>query len=167
MADGNGEASHEQGAEQGERDAKGQLLPGHSVGEDTRFGAGESGNPRGRPKTKAITNVLEELLKEDLTDKAGNVKNRTRLLAEKWFQHAFDGKSAYFLEMMNRIEGKIVQALEVDGNIGVEFVARLKEQAKEPGRLFSLMSVLRDAGAIEPTKPNGKPESGNGDAGAA
>lgn len=82
---------------------------------------GQSGNPKGRPRKEVcITSGLKELLLSvpPITDKNGNANKRTgvELVTLAWLQGMLKGNPVLIKEALERIEGKIPQALTgVDG----------------------------------------------------
>lgn len=165
MADGNGHNTdgngHEPAEEAAGRTGDGKFANGNEIGKATQFGPNNSANLSGRPKRKPITDALSELLKGDVTDKDGNVHARLDILVEAWFKYAVTGRAEYMKAILDRIEGKLIQALEIDADIGVEFIAQLRERAKQPGHLSSLMQVLKESHAL-PAEDDTKEHDGNG-----
>jgi hypothetical protein len=78
-------------------------------GEPHRWKKGESGNPAGRPKSKPITAALKAMLDKD-DGKA------IKAVAAKALQMALKGDFRYYKEMMERIEGKVTESIDVTSN---------------------------------------------------
>ncbi len=80
------------------------------------FRPGQSGNPGGRPRRGKFANVLESLAEELVPD---DPKRRTRkkLLADQIFLQAAKGNVQAFAEIVNRVEGKAVQRVDLEQNM--------------------------------------------------
>jgi Family of unknown function (DUF5681) len=84
---------------------------------DTQFQPGQSGNPSGRPRTKPITDRLREALEE--------IGDDGRPLAEavmrQWLSMVADGDVSALRELLDRVEGTVVQGLkhEHDGGLTI------------------------------------------------
>ena len=74
---------------------------------ETQFKRGWSGGP-GRPKTKAITDLLREEL--ELVDQNG--LSVARRVVKQWLEMIADGQIAALRELLDRVEGPIAQALK-------------------------------------------------------
>ena len=74
---------------------------------------GVSGNPGGRPKKRLISDELERLLQQ--SPNAGG-KTCAAALAEVLLEHALKGDLRAIAEVANRVEGKPVQAVDLDVN---------------------------------------------------
>jgi len=77
------------------------------------FTPGHSGNPTGRPKKRLITDRIERLLKQR-EPKTG--KLYADLVAEGLIKEFSKGRNAK--ELLDRIEGPVVQAIEHSGPNG-------------------------------------------------
>jgi hypothetical protein len=76
------------------------------------FLPGQSGNPKGRPKSRPITAALKELLYKD-DSKA------LRAIAAVAVREALGGDFRYTKEIIDRVEGKALETLEVSGGMDV------------------------------------------------
>jgi len=106
-----------------ERNAKGQLLPGHQY----RFKPGQSGNPKGRPPNKKY---ISDLIRKKLQEVAPMATNTQRLtwgeiVANAILANAAMGSAPIIKELLNRIEG--VLAPETDDDRDVVRVAKFLE----------------------------------------
>lgn len=79
-----------------------------SVSGPTRWKPGESGNLKGRPRFKPITDAIERILE--------NPKECEKL-AKKLVSKAKGGSIHHLRELMDRVEGKVIQQIEHTGNI--------------------------------------------------
>jgi hypothetical protein len=74
--------------------------------EQGRFKEGSSGNPNGRPKKgHAITDVIRQMM-----DEKPEIK---KALATKLFELALGGDLAAIRELMDRLEGRALQGLDL------------------------------------------------------
>ena len=70
---------------------------------------GETRNPNGRPRNElSLTNCARQKLSEPCPYAAG--KTWLEYLVDRWLAHAVDNP-AYFKELMERLEGKVVQPI--------------------------------------------------------
>ncbi len=67
---------------------------------------GESGNPNGRPKSRPLTDELKRLL-------AANDFQALKALMAVGLRKALKGDYRYWQEILNRIDGKVLEALDV------------------------------------------------------
>ena len=70
---------------------------------------GQSGNPKGRPKGKSVTNQLRKLLDEGLEG-----KDLADAMAKAAYKHAMKGDFRFWNAIVERIEGKVPDKLEAD-----------------------------------------------------
>lgn len=81
---------------------------------------GQSGNPGGRPKNKPVTQILEELFNEE---------NKEVIKAQ--LMKLLTGKSAMAKVLLldraaERLEGKVSQPVEINGELNVSISERMK-----------------------------------------
>lgn len=81
----------------------------------TRFKKGQSGNPGGRPKGRSVTAIVRELLDADTFGgkKLAGGKRVADLVAERIVAEAVRGKFPFAREILERLEGKTSQPLDV------------------------------------------------------
>lgn len=79
------------------------------------FKPGQSGNPKGRPKRRAISEAYRKLL-EHVNDEGETIALK---LAQQVIADALDGDLAAIREVTDRTEGKPKQEQEIKGSIGV------------------------------------------------
>jgi Family of unknown function (DUF5681) len=114
-----------------------------SVGKDTQFQPGVSGNPSGRPKRLPITDrtldQLEGLVPEATRRALGLPKGATYgdAVVRKQVRQAVRGSTQAFNAIADRAEGKPRQAVDFTAEGGIEVVIReigrgKKEPAPEP-----------------------------------
>lgn len=85
------------------------------------FMPGKSGNPGGRPKKLPLTAIYEEIL-ADVTDRA-DIKDTVRKIVKQGRMSAV----LQLREMAERVEGKVTQSVQVDGEISVSISERLSK----------------------------------------
>jgi hypothetical protein len=73
-----------------------------------------SGNPGGRPRKRLISDEIERLLLEDAPNASG--KTYATALAEVLLKQALKGDLRAIAEVANRVEGKPIQAVDLDIN---------------------------------------------------
>jgi hypothetical protein len=78
---------------------------------------GVSGNPKGKPPTKAVDEIFREFLAEiDKTPK-GAMQERLRTLIEGQYYAAVKGSTPAAEFIMNRAHGKVKDKTEHSGNV--------------------------------------------------
>lgn len=92
---------------------------------DTRFKAGQSGNPGGRPKGISIATMIAE----SLTEKDAQRIVRAAINAAK------KGDVRYFQQLIERTDGKVMERLEASGDLTLS---------------LALVDALRSRARIEP-----------------
>ena len=91
-------------------------------GKATEFQPGTSGNPNGRPPTKPITAALKDLLEKDDS-------RALKAIAAKAIQQAEDGDYRFVREILDRIEGKPLEPLDVtSGGQGISSLPGLSKE---------------------------------------
>jgi len=90
------------------------------AGKPTRFQPGQSGNPGGRPSTKLLSDELRRRLAMRVpTAMAKRLRLRltatyAEAVAATLIQEACEGSVAATHEIMDRLEGRVAQALRLD-----------------------------------------------------
>lgn len=100
---------------------------------------GVSGNPGGRPKKKLISDELERLLQEEAP--GGTGKTWASVIAESLLRQAAKGDVRAISELVNRVEGKPLQAVNLDVNSSSEIDSMTDEELRQ--RLTELWEELR------------------------
>lgn len=80
------------------------------VGRATQIKPGEVRNPGGRPKKKPITDAYATLLENELNAKK---------LAQAQFDKACAGDTQAAKEIADRVEGKVLQGVRLEGELGL------------------------------------------------
>jgi hypothetical protein len=79
------------------------------------FPKGVSGNPSGRPKgTKIVSEMLVELLENEFQGKGYNRKQLAEVVARALVKKAGKGDVKAIKELLDRVEGKVADKLDVD-----------------------------------------------------
>lgn len=97
-------------------------------GPDGKFLPGNNANPKGRP---VLANCLTTRLREKLKDPCPYAPDKTWLeyLVDRWLAQSVEN-SGYFRELIERLEGKVVQPIGGEGGGPIlirEVEVRLKE----------------------------------------
>lgn len=100
------------------------------------FQPGQSGNPSGRPKSKPITEAYKAILADPANREA---------LAKALLKHAKKGNVFAAKEMADRVEGKVVEQVEITANVSLEL--RLVEAERR-------LAAKREAEEISVPEPN-------------
>jgi hypothetical protein len=98
------------------------------AGKDTRFQPGVSGNPGGRPKVKSLSKAYKSLLEQP---NPADKEHRTyaEYLAEVMIQQGLKGSVPACVEICDRVEGKVRQAItEVDDEFASMSVEELEQE---------------------------------------
>ena len=105
---------------------------------DTRWKPGQSGNPKGRPKN---TVYLSEMLRDQLDqvpetiDGEPNTKTWRDLICESILKAAVKGNQpALTKELLDRIEGKVKDKHQIDGELPVTIQFVPAEQLLNKGK---------------------------------
>lgn len=91
--------------QEGNRGKDGKFLKGHSIGLDTRYKAGESGNLNGR------RSAYTDLIKEFSFIEVGEIQRR-QIIISKLFELAEAGDLKAIQFIVERLEGKAVERQE-------------------------------------------------------
>lgn len=94
-----------------------------------QFTPGKSGNPNGRPKGSGVADRLRRLLEEEVTLK-GKKLTMADALAQVVLNKAMKGDHKFVKEILDRLDGKVTDRLEVDGDI--RMIQQRFEIAKKP-----------------------------------
>jgi len=122
------------------------------------FKKGQSGNPHGRPrKDRSITQALRELGTQIADITVGGKKNTTKtfdeLVALGMHLKAIKGDASMAREIIDRLEGKVPQAIEATGKDGgpIRYARELTDDEldAEIERLRRTRPARREAGAPE------------------
>jgi hypothetical protein len=107
------------------------------IGQKTRWAPGRSPNPGGKPQTKWLTSVFNEVLREKLRDP----KFRAEFKESLWKKLLSDRmvSAMTMAEVLNRTEGRVAQQVEVSGDVDLKSIlerarARLNEDDEQQGQ---------------------------------
>lgn len=92
-----------------------------------QFKPGQSGNPGGRPKKKPITDLYAEILNDP------QVVAKIRDSVVKVIVGGRMGGVLQLKEMAERVEGKVSQTLEVNGELALTLSDRIKKARERAG----------------------------------
>ena len=81
---------------------------------------GQSGNPKGRPKTDSITKAIQQLLKDGV-----NGQSLYDAIARVAIQRALQGDHRFWQYVIERTDGKVADTLQQSGE--VEIVVRYED----------------------------------------
>ena len=80
--------------------------------EHTRWKPGQSGNPGGRPKGESLTAKMRRVLEQE-----HNGRLIADLVAERIVREALAGKFPFAKELLERVEGKVVDKQEIKAKV--------------------------------------------------
>ena len=104
---------------------------------DTRWKPGQSGNPKGRPKgIKYMSELLREQLDQvpETIDGKPNTKTWRDLICDSILRAAVKGNQpAITKELLDRIEGKVKDTHQVEGDVPISIVYKLVGDRKKHG----------------------------------
>ncbi len=87
---------------------------------------GQSGNPRGRPKGRSLTDALRKLLDEGIDG-----KDLADALAKKAYAQAMKGDFRFFNMIMERLDGKVADQHQADHEHTITVVYKTAELPSE------------------------------------
>jgi hypothetical protein len=109
-----------------------------------KFKPGQSGNPKGRPKSITLSEAYRKMLAT--VDESDPLKRtRAEILAEQMYIKASSGDVSALREIADRVEGKARQTIAL--------TVEKREQLEQA--ITGIMRDCESAGA--PCSPNGKP----------
>ncbi len=135
-----------------DRDERGRFLEGHSVGETTRFRPGETGNPNGRPRSAALTDLVRRRLEmaastmpqaKELATKLEREAEEVTLadlIVEALIGLALNSNLDAIKEVLNRVDGKAIARVEAAMNHGPTVVF----QGIDPRKAFGGTAFVAD-----------------------
>lgn len=131
-----GKSSAKQNSNTTGRRKNGKWVKGYTPEGAKPWKPGQSGNPKGRPKGKLLTDIIRDHLFDPVTDKDGNPvelaegvpMTRADLVVRKCVERAMEGSFHHLKELLERIDGKVPSKLEADVR-NKESVANLMIQA--------------------------------------
>ena len=86
------------------------------------FKKGEVSNPKGRPpKNICITTLVKEMLLELAPGTENNPKTYAELIARAILQESVKGNIQALRELLDRIEGKVTQPIDMERDIILNF----------------------------------------------
>ena len=94
----------------------GRFKKGMSGSPATQFKKGQSGNPTGRPRKFPGTDALREILDDP---------KKAKQLAASLFRAACKGNPRAFKEILDRVEGKVANRIELSGIEGEAIQAKV------------------------------------------
>jgi len=77
-----------------------------------QFKPGQSGNPGGRKKGESLTAMLRKVLERE-----HNGRPIGELLVERLVKEALAGKLPHLKEVLDRVEGRVVERMQVDAEV--------------------------------------------------
>jgi Family of unknown function (DUF5681) len=87
------------------------------IGLSTRFQPGQSGNPRGRPKSRRLSDMLVDALEEDGPDGRSNAQ----AVVDRWLDLVLHGEPsaaiAALRELLTRLEGRAPLKVNVEADV--------------------------------------------------
>jgi hypothetical protein len=102
-----------------ERDGKGRFLSGNRY----EIQKGEVKNPKGAPRGKRITTLIEEALEGELGG-----RNVAEILAEQILKQALSGNYQFVREVLERVEGKVADRITGDSDGGLTVIFKRADE---------------------------------------
>lgn len=90
--------------------------------EARKWQPGQSGNPSGRPKKKPITEMFEQMLEKQ--EDAAEIREAIRKV---FFQKSGIAKIMLLEKMAERLEGKVTQPVELNGELALSISERMRK----------------------------------------
>ena len=87
-------------------------------------------NRKGRPKGASFADVINKILDEEIG--AADGMDRKEAISRKLVKLAFEGKSWAMIALMDRIDGKPKQALNIDHTSGGEKITKIERVIVDP-----------------------------------
>jgi len=109
---------------------------------------GQSGNPKGRPKKRTLSEELRDFIDQEMRDAEGNGKGIThrQALARVIVKQALSGKFPFVKEIFDRLEGKVADRTEITGPSGEPIeILDLSSKGKRES-FYRLLSSATDGG---------------------
>jgi len=101
------------------RDSAGKFIEGNEY----RIQKGEVKNPKGAPKGKRITTLIEEAL-----EKEHGGRKVAEILAEQILKQALSGNYQFEREVLERIEGKVADRITGDSDGGLTVIFKRADE---------------------------------------
>jgi len=120
---------------------------------------GVSGNPGGRVKKQPITAELERLLGEEAPNREGHTW--AQVIAQALLEQASRGDVRAISELTNRLEGKPLQAVNVNGDPLHGLSERLERIRKRQLDALSLEEINQKIRQLEERLRCREPQNGN------
>lgn len=81
---------------------------------------GKTGNPKGRPKNRTLTEIVREYMEKEGKLPDGREMILSEAVAETILKMVLRGNTEVIKELWNRLEGKSKETIEVKGNLNVK-----------------------------------------------
>tara|TARA_B100001123_G_C15308018_1_gene1023368 strand:+ start:1264 stop:1704 length:441 start_codon:yes stop_codon:yes gene_type:complete len=88
----------------------------HEAFKSKQWKKGQSGNPKGRPKGKTLSEEIKAMLHDEL--KGGDGLTHLEAIARVMVKEALKGKFPFAKEILERTEGKVADKTELTGASG-------------------------------------------------
>ena len=115
-----------------------------------RWKKGECGNPKGRPpKDVSLISLAKKYLDQVPDILIGGKKNEKtwrELIVQAWLVGAYKGNSSLFVQLLERIDGKVNASVELTGAAGGP--VQIKNIALDAGTMAGALKSLADAGVV-------------------
>jgi Family of unknown function (DUF5681) len=129
------------------QEGEGASQKGQSGNPATQFKAGQSGNPGGHPRKFPTSDLLREVIAQPCArDRAG--RPWAEVLASALFEQVRSGDLPAFKEILDRVEGKAVNRVELSGIGGEEIKATVNAKLSTndlPGAIDVICGLNRTA----------------------
>lgn len=81
---------------------------------------GQTGNPKGRPKNRTLTEIVREYMEKEGMTPDGRELILSEAMAETILKMALGGNTEVIKELWARLEGKSKETLEIKGQMDVK-----------------------------------------------
>lgn len=116
----------------------------HQAFKEAQWKPGVSGNPKGRPKQKTISEELRDVLDQEM--RGANGITHLEAMAKVMIKEALKGKFPFAKEILERTEGKVADKTELTGASGEPIQILDLSNKDKRADFYRLLSGATDSG---------------------